>query len=107
MDSEYLPFLGRINQTQSGMSAAKSLVTAYLGVDAARAFSDNGLSLKSFVNEEIQVLKNKLNEKITSNCDRKNEFSKVLTILEDFRKYPLSEKMIEKLFYIQDLVEET
>tara|TARA_R100000742_G_C4279016_1_gene102670 strand:+ start:2451 stop:3665 length:1215 start_codon:yes stop_codon:yes gene_type:complete len=78
MDSEYLPFLGRINQTQSGMSAAKSLVTAYLGVDAARAFSDNGL-LENYASmlradasagEGVTVNENKIKDELQAAHDK-------------------------------------
>ena len=43
MNQDYTGYIDRINQTKSGMSDAKSLVTKYLGVDAAVAFEGNGV----------------------------------------------------------------
>lgn len=75
------------------------------------SFSDNGLGLKSFVNEEVGNLKQKLTEKLLKGIDTFGEekyekLQKVSVILEDFGKKPLDEKLVKKLFYIQDLVEE-
>lgn len=43
MNQDYTGYIDKINPTKSGMSDAKSLVTKYLGVDAAVAFEGNGV----------------------------------------------------------------
>ena len=72
------------------------------------SFSDNGLGLKVFVNEEVTVIKNKIHEIINTDVhtDNKEKLSQVLNVLENFNKRPLDEKMVKKLFYIQDLIGE-
>ena len=75
------------------------------------SFSDNGLALKSFVNEELKYLKHELNQKLSEGSDGSGQtinenIQKVLSTLEDFKRKPLDEKMVKKLFYIQDLVGE-
>ena len=69
------------------------------------------MGLKSFVNEEVGNLKEKLAEKLLEGVDtfgqeKYENIKKVSIILEDFSKKPLDEKLVKKLFYIQDLVEE-
>jgi hypothetical protein len=53
-------------------------------------------------------LKDELNQKLSdgSNQTTNENIQKVLSTLEDFKKNPLDEKMVKKLFYIQDLVGE-
>ena len=74
------------------------------------SFSDNGLGLKVFVNEEVGQLKkrfsNLLLEDKEISQDRKEKISKVTAVLEQFNNMPLNEVMIKKLFFIQDLAEE-
>lgn len=43
LDDKYKPYLETINKTQTGMGAAKNLISEYLGADVARAFKENGL----------------------------------------------------------------
>jgi len=104
----YKTFVGKFNETykNSLKENQKKLLTNYIV-----SFSDNGLGLKTFVNEEVGNLKQKLAEKLTKDnktfSDEKYEkLKKVAIILEDFSKKPLDEKLVKKLFYIQDLVEE-
>ena len=73
------------------------------------SFSDNGLGLKSFLNEEICRLKNEVHEctkreKIAQNSTFLAKTEQVLNKLESFSKTPITEKMIKEIFYIQDLV---
>lgn len=43
MNQDYIGYIDKINQTHSGISNAKDLVTQYLGVDTAMAFENNGV----------------------------------------------------------------
>ena len=56
-------------------------------------------------------MEEKLAEKLSKGVDTFGEekhqnLQKVSVILEDFGKKPLDEKLVKKLFYIQDLVED-
>ena len=104
----YKTFVGKFNDTYKNtlQENQKNLLTNYI-----TSFSDNGLGLKVFINEELEVLKEKLSEKLSVGKDtleeeKRAQLQKVSVILEDFTKKPLDGKMVEKLFYIQGLVEE-
>ena len=104
----YKTFVGKFNETykNSLKENQKKLLTNYIV-----SFSDNGLGLKTFVNEEVGNLKQKLAEKLSKSADTINEekyekLKKVAVILENFNKKPLDEKLVKKLFYIQDLMGE-
>jgi len=75
------------------------------------SFSDNGLGLKSFLNEEISRLKSTLGECAKSEKIAKNEAflaktEQVLSKLNNFKSTPISEEMVKDVFYIQDLIAE-
>ena len=104
----YKTFVGKFNDTykNSLKENQKSLLTNYI-----TSFSDNGLGLKSFINEEVGNLKLQLSQKLSEGKDtigeeRHEKLSKVSVILEDFTKRPLDENMVKKLFFIQDLMGE-
>ena len=104
----YRTFVDKFNETydKSLRENQKLLLTNYI-----TSFSDNGLGLKSFMNEEIGRLKSvlsgliQLNESKYSNSKITNS-RKVLIKLNEFKKSPIDEKMVKQLFFIQDLVEE-
>ena len=66
----YKTFVEKFNETykNSLRENQKNLLTNYIV-----SFSDNGLGLKSFVNEEIQTIKLRLEEKISSNEQKNKE----------------------------------
>jgi len=101
----YKTFVSKFNETykNSLKENQKTLLVNYI-----TSFSDNGLGLKSFVNEEIGQMKKRLSEVISkkTNKSEKEKLSGVALVLEEFNKRPLDDKMIKKLFYIQDLLEE-
>ena len=104
----YKTFVNKFNETYKNtlQENQKNLLTNYI-----TSFSDNGLGLKCFVNEELGNLKNKIVEKLSIGKDtleekKRSQLEKVSIILEEFSKKQLDGKMIEKLFYIQGLVEE-
>tara|TARA_R100001480_G_scaffold136780_1_gene133849 strand:- start:501 stop:1307 length:807 start_codon:yes stop_codon:yes gene_type:complete len=102
----YKTFVNKFNESYKHTlkENQKSLLTNYI-----TSFADNGLGLKSFVNEEIYSLKqriNKVREKKNIDLKTRENLKNILEVLESFKKKPLNEKMIKKLFYIQDLMEE-
>lgn len=75
------------------------------------SFTDNGVMIKTFLNEELSRIKIKLNEcksldEISNNEQMLSGIDNVLNIIEDFKKHPLSEKMVLKVLEIQELVAE-
>jgi len=104
----YKTFTDKFNETYSKTLRAeqKDLLMNYIV-----SFSDNGLGLKSFLNEEISRLKETLsectkNEKIAQNEAFLAKTEQVLSKLEEFKKTPISEDMVKDVFYIQDLIAE-
>ena len=81
----------------------KDLLTNYI-----ISFSDNGLGLKSFLNNEIGRLKESIQSLLDKNKD--TEFGHKLSLVEnklnDYSKVPINKKMVEEIFYIQDLLAE-
>ena len=101
----YKTFVDKFNDTykNSLKENQKNLLTNYI-----TSFSDNGLGLKVFVNEEVKTLKSRITQKLEENNKEQDsaKLEKVFEVLESFQKKPLNEKLVKKLFYIQDLVEE-
>jgi len=102
----YKTFVNKFNETykNSLKENQKNLLTNYI-----TSFSDNGLGLKSFVNEEVGTLKDQLSEILSNtsvDSDKYENIKNTFTVLEGFKSKPLDNKMIQKLFYIQDLIGE-
>ena len=102
----YKTFVDKFNETYSKSlrQEQKDLLTNYI-----ISFSDNGLGLKTFLNEEISRLKKEVGECINNDKIAKNEAflgdtQRVLDKLESFSKTPITEKMVREIFYIQDLI---
>lgn len=102
----YRTFVDKFNSTykETLKEEQKQLLTNFIV-----SFSDNGLGLKSFLNEEIGRLKGQLNKRV----ENKNlphhlieRTQKVVTKLDEFSKRPITEQMVQDIFYIQDLVGE-
>ena len=72
------------------------------------SFSDNGVGLKSFLNEEIGRLKNAVQQQIIEGSTTPNSenFKKVKEKLDNYSKTPINQQMVEEIFYIQDLIAE-
>jgi len=84
----------------------KQLVTNYIF-----SFSDNGVGLKSYLNEEIgrlrEIVKGSLTlGEITKDSDMVKKTNKVLEFLDSFKEKQLTENDIEKLLNIQSLADE-
>jgi hypothetical protein len=70
------------------------------------SFSDNGLGLKSFMNDEIGRLKESVSSHITDDSDLSENFKRVKAKLDSYARRPIDAKMVEEVFYIQDLLAE-
>ena len=72
------------------------------------SFSDNGVGLKSFLNEEIGRLKSAVQQQITEGLSSANSenFKKVKSKLDNYSSKQINQQMIEEIFYIQDLIAE-
>ena len=75
------------------------------------SFSDNGLALKAFLNEEIGRLRDAIHtgikrEEISSDEDMKSKSKKVIAILDEFAKKKINSGMLECVLKIQSLVRE-
>ena len=100
----YKTFTKKFNETynRSLKENQKLLLTNYI-----TSFSDNGLGLKVFMNEEIGRLRKRLNNIIYENNSSNVDKTKmVLEKLENFKSQQINEEMVKSIFYIQDLVEE-
>ena len=97
----YKMFTKRFNDTykNSLRENQKILLTNYI-----TSFSDNGLGLKCFLNEEIGRLKKEISE--NKNDSYSDKMTQVYEKLESFSKTPITEEVVKEVFYIQDLVYE-
>ena len=97
----YSTFVNKFNDTykESLLKEQRDLLTNYI-----TSFSDNGLGLKMFMNEEIGRLKEQ--------CENLNEdrwadkIKLVKDKLEDFKNEPLTEEVVKDVFHIQQLLSE-
>ena len=104
----YKTFVNKFNNTYNNSlkERQKKLLTTYI-----TSFSNNGLELKIFMNEEIGRLKKELKEcllaeNIVNNKAYLNNTTEVLEKLSSYQKEKINENMVKNIFYIQDLVEE-
>ena len=72
------------------------------------SFSDNGLGLKCYLNDEIGRLKEAIDGQITQGQNETlvENFIKVKEKLNSYSQKPLTEAIVEEIFYIQDLLAE-
>jgi len=102
----YKTFVDKFNKTYENTlkKEQKNLLTNYI-----TSFSDNGLQLKVFINEEVGRLRESLSSKVKmlgSNDKNHKNYSMVLKKLDSFSSKQIDENMIKTLFYIQDLIHE-
>jgi hypothetical protein len=97
----YNTFVNKFNDTykESLLKEQRDLLTNYI-----TSFSDNGLGLKMFMNEEIGRLKEQCD------CLSEGRWSDKIKLvkekLDDFKKKPLSEEAVKDVFHIQQLLSE-
>ena len=104
----YKKFTEKFNQKYSDSLTEnqKELLNRYI-----ISFSDNGVALKMFLNDEIPMLSEKIEKSMTSKeiqGDEKmvNKSKMVLTMLEQFKQSQVDREMISKILKIQNLVTE-
>ena len=102
---EFKMFVKRFNDTyqHSLLNEQKELLSNYIV-----SFSDNGLGLKCYLNDEIGRLKEAISSEISSTDNESliENFEKVKLKLESYARTPLDSKIVEEVFYIQDLLAE-
>ena len=104
----YKTFVTKFNQSYSGLlEEQKNLVTYH-----ALSFSDHGLSLKAFLNEELRRLKKAVSsamatDYVSSDENMYEKMGGVCDILESFKdKEAIDQDSILKVLEIQELVRE-
>ena len=72
------------------------------------SYSDNGLALKVYLNNEIGRLKEAVDTEIVegTNVALTENFKKVKAKLDKYSQIPINQQMVEEIFYIQDLMHE-
>ena len=75
------------------------------------SFSDNGLDLNIYLNEEIGRLKNILSESVcvkelAEDTEMLSKSKTILNILESFREQPVNINMVKKVLRVQNLARE-
>lgn len=97
-------FVKKFNEKYVGLfSEQKTLLSKFV-----TSFSDNGLELKIFLNEEIRRLKEEIKKALiqkefVDDSIMLENGKKVLGMLESFSTMPINEQMIQKLIKIQNL----
>ena len=104
----YNTFIKKFNESYNATlrTEQKNLLTNYIV-----SFSDNGLGLKSFLNEEIGRLKEQITSCLETDKIKNNEAyfentNKILQKLDGYKNKPITEEIVKEVFYIQDLVQE-
>ena len=95
-------FVNKFNETykNSLQTEQRTLLSHYI-----TSFANNGLELKTFVNEEIVRLKQILESNMKDSL-YEDKFKAVLHKLNDFSASPVNERMVKEIFYLQELAHE-
>ncbi len=104
----YTTFVSKFNEKYSDTlnESQKSLISKYIS-----SFSDNGLDLKIYLNDELGLLKQKLKESMTApfikeDADMLLRMKKIYDILESYKKKDIDEDLVEMVLRTQFLLEE-
>lgn len=104
----YKTFIKKFNEKYSDslLKEQKELLTNYL-----TSFSDDGLSLKVYLNEELERVKQKIKEcldveEIKNDPSMKQKTFKILERLELFKKKEFDQQMLGELLKIQHFISE-
>ncbi len=106
-NSVYKVFAKNFNSQYKNLyEEQKELLSKYVS-----SFHDNGLELKIYLNEEIARLKNSINnsqelKEIKEDSNMIEKTKKVLEVLDNFKGQHITEKTLEKIIKIQQLVRE-
>ena len=101
-------FMKKYNEkyNDSLLNEQRKLLNTYI-----TSFSDNGLSMKVFLNEEIGRIKNKLKETLETPLVEENEQIKekiyqVEKMVEGFKERPMDQSSLKRVLKIQSLLSE-
>ena len=104
----YKTFTNKFNKTYAGKlhEEQQKVVSRYIF-----SVSDNGVSLKTYLNEEIQRLRDRVNaslqlEEVKADEQMQEKTQQVLDFLDGLKDTRLDEKAIKKIMQIQELVRE-
>lgn len=104
----YKTFTKKFNKTYAGRlhEEQQKVVSRYIF-----SVSDNGTSLKTYLNEEIERLRTKVFESLELEDIKSDEqmvakANQVIDFLDSLKTTPLNEKSIKKIMQIQELVRE-
>jgi len=104
----YKTFTNKFNKTYAGKlhEEQQKVVSRYIF-----SVSDNGTSLKTYLNEEIERLRARVNkslelEEVNSDEQMVEKTQKVLDFLDSLKDTKLDERVIKKIMQIQELVRE-
>ncbi len=97
----YNTFVYKFNDTYKDtlLKEQRELLTNYI-----TSFSDNGLGLKLFMNEEIGRLKDECEALVEGKWSEK--IKRIKEKLENFKNNPLTEEVVKDVFHIQQLLSE-
>ena len=101
-------FINNFNETYSDslLSEQKELLSKFIV-----SYQDNGLQLKTHLNEELGRIKNKLKDVIVGsqlkdNKEMVRKTNRVLNMVESYRHKTIDQNMIEAILKVQKLVKE-
>ena len=103
----YKTFIEKFNSQYKGLLAEqRQLLNYYI-----TSFSDNGVDLKVFLNEEVGRLKEIIklsleSDEIKEDRNMLDSTKKVLGLIDGFKKTPINEDTIKQVLKIQNLVKE-
>ena len=102
----YKTFVESFNKKYANLDQSqKDLLTNYIA-----SFSDNSLGLKTYLNEQVSELKDKLSTLKTSEIlegeDLQKKFADTIGKLDSYKNKEIDDTMIEEVLRIQELVKE-
>jgi hypothetical protein len=97
----YNTFVNKFNETYQHTlrNEQRNLLTNYI-----TSFSDNGLGLKAFMNEELGRIKGEID--LLTDSPYSERLQEIKTKLDSYANVPLTEQIVKEVFYIQDLIAE-
>jgi hypothetical protein len=97
----YNTFVNKFNETYQHTlrNEQRNLLTNYI-----TSFSDNGLGLKAFMNEELGRIKEEID--LLTDSPYSGRLQEIKTKLDSYANVPLTEQIVKEVFYIQDLIAE-
>ncbi len=104
----YKTFVKKFNDQYNGklLEAQERLLSKYIA-----SFHDDGIELKIYLNEELHRLRSILDSSLQEGVINKNQIlrenaTRVIGVIDGYRKVEIDDKMIQQILKIQGLVEE-